>query len=59
LNFNILLLLILVSACGVKGDPTSPKTPATASLMQNYPDIDTDKPVDDVKRSIKPSPAKK
>lgn len=50
---------MLVSACGVKGDPTSPKSPATASLMQNYPDIETDKPVDDVKRMIKPKTSKK
>lgn len=47
LNFKILLLLILISGCGVKGDPVSPKSPSLPSLMDNYPDIETEKPLDE------------
>jgi hypothetical protein len=49
LNFNILFLLLLISACGVKGDPISPKSPALPSLMENYSDIETEKPIDEFK----------
>ena len=54
LNFNLFFLLIFLTACGVKGNPSPPNIPITASLMQNYPDIETDTPVDDVKKAIKP-----
>jgi hypothetical protein len=47
LNFKIVLLLILLSGCGVKGDPTAPKSPSLPSLMGNYPDIETEKPLDE------------
>jgi hypothetical protein len=51
LNFNIIiLLLVLAIGCGVKGDPVSPKTPKLPSLMENYPDIETEKPIDELKK---------
>jgi hypothetical protein len=55
LNFKFICLLILITGCGVKGDPVAPRTPVTPSLLQNYPDIETDKPIDDVKKGIKSS----
>jgi hypothetical protein len=42
--------LLLVCACGVKGDPGIPKEPAFPSVLENYPDIDTDKKLDETKR---------
>lgn len=44
------MLLILVAGCGVKGDPVSPKSPKLPSLMENYPDIETESPVDEFKK---------
>ena len=39
MNFKItILFLTLISACGVKGPPTSPKGKALPSFMKNYPD---------------------
>jgi hypothetical protein len=53
LNFKYLLILILIAGCGVKGDPTSPKTPAVPSLLEQYPDISPDKPLNDIKPAVK------
>ncbi len=45
-----MLLLLLVSSCGVKGDPSTPRDPAFPSLLENYPDIETDKKLDETKK---------
>ncbi|MFL5783701.1 MAG: lipoprotein [Bacteriovoracaceae bacterium] len=45
-----LFVLFLISACGVKGDPLVPKEPAFPSLMNNYPDIETDKKLDETRK---------
>ncbi|MES2528315.1 MAG: lipoprotein [Bdellovibrionota bacterium] len=50
MNFKIILVLIFLSACGVKGDPVTPKEPAFPSLLQNYPDIETDKKLEETKK---------
>lgn len=42
-------MLLLLGACGVKGDPTSPSTPKLPSLMENYPDTTIEKPLDENK----------
>lgn len=47
LNFKLILILLFITGCGVKGDPISPKSPALPSLMGNYPDIETEKPLDE------------
>jgi predicted small lipoprotein YifL len=41
----------LLTACGVKGDPVIPKTNNTPSLLENYPDIQTEKSLDDAKKA--------
>jgi predicted small lipoprotein YifL len=51
LNFKLILLVFLVSACGVKGDPAIPKSNKIPSLLDNYPDIQTDKSLDDAKKA--------
>ncbi|HXH75298.1 MAG TPA: hypothetical protein VNJ08_10055 [Bacteriovoracaceae bacterium] len=45
-----LLLLLLISACGVKGDPSSPKNVVVPSLIENYPDVKTNQPLMDNKK---------
>jgi len=50
LNFRFLMLLFLISACGVKGDPASPKSEKLPSLMNNYPDINLDNSFDEHKK---------
>jgi hypothetical protein len=34
----------------VKGDPVVPKNPAFPSLLENYPQIETDKKLEETKR---------
>jgi hypothetical protein len=50
LNFKLFFLFFLLSGCGVKGDPVSPKSKPLPSLMDNYSDIETDKPIEEFKR---------
>lgn len=50
LNFRIILVLIFLSACGVKGDPVAPKTPRVPSLLQNYPDVEVESSLQEQKR---------
>jgi hypothetical protein len=49
LNFNLYIFLILLSSCGVKGDPSAPKGSSLPSVLENYPDIKTQQPLDDSK----------
>jgi hypothetical protein len=46
-----MMLIFLVTACGVKGDPLIPKSNKIPSLLENYPDIETDKSLDDAKKA--------
>jgi hypothetical protein len=49
LNFKFIILVFLLSACGIKGDPTSPKDQNLPSVLDNYPGIKTQQPLDDTK----------
>lgn len=50
MNFKILFLLLIVSACGVKGNPTPPKGATTPSVLDNYPDIQVDTSLKETKK---------
>jgi len=51
LNSKIVFLyLFLASACGVKGDPVSPKNATLPSVIENYPDINLAQPLQDNKQ---------
>jgi predicted small lipoprotein YifL len=51
LNFNIFLLILFVLAgCGVKGDPTFPKDATLPSILEDYPDIKTETPLNETKK---------
>jgi hypothetical protein len=50
LNFNFILLLFFFFGCGVKGDPSSPKSENLHSLIENYPDIYIEKSFDEKKK---------
>ena len=50
MNFKFLVLLILTAACGVKGNPVSPKDAHHPSFMENYPDIIVDQPGEEAKK---------
>jgi len=50
LNFKILILLFLVTSCGVKGDPVAPRSKPMPSFLDNYPDIETEKPVEEFRK---------
>ncbi len=41
--------LIVLTACGVKGDPVAPKNEPTPSILENYPDIKVNAPLDETK----------
>lgn len=49
LNFklSLLIFLLLISACGVKGDPSTPQGAVVPSLIENYPDIHIETPLGD------------
>jgi len=47
LNFKIILFLLFISSCGVKGDPTSPTGQTIPSLLDNYKDIEVDESLND------------
>jgi hypothetical protein len=47
LNFKIIILLFLVSSCGVKGNPSSPEGQTTPSVLDNYPDVQVEQPLKD------------
>jgi len=47
LNFNLLFLLFIFIGCGVKGNPVSPADQTTPSVLDNYPDIQVDRPLKD------------
>jgi hypothetical protein len=46
-----LFILIFAVGCGVKGDPIIPHSDSPPSLLENYPDIETDKTLDDAKKA--------
>jgi len=46
----VFLFLFLASACGVKGDPVSPKNATLPSVIENYPDINLAQPLQDNKQ---------
>jgi hypothetical protein len=37
--------------CGVKGDPKAPQTANLPSVLDDYPDIQTEQPLNDFKKS--------
>jgi hypothetical protein len=37
----------MITSCGVKGDPTTPKGQTTPSVLDNYKDIELDQPLND------------
>ncbi|WPU65336.1 hypothetical protein [Peredibacter starrii] len=41
--------MLVLTGCGVKGDPTSPKDERLPSLMDNYPDINLQQPINETK----------
>ena len=43
----VFLIMLLVTGCGVKGDPTAPNTSPLPSLLENYPEVKTDKSIDE------------
>jgi hypothetical protein len=45
-----LLALCFLTSCGVKGDPTFPKNKTLPSLLENYPDIKTEAPLNETKK---------
>jgi hypothetical protein len=49
LNFNYIFLFFLLFGCGVKGDPIAPQNQTLPSVLENYPDISPDKPLNDAK----------
>lgn len=49
LNFKLLVLLFLATACGVKGDPIAPITKPMPSFLDNYPDIETEQQLNEYK----------
>lgn len=50
LNFKLILFLIVLCGCGVKGNPVAPKSSKLPSLLENYPDTKIDKPLDEFKK---------
>jgi hypothetical protein len=46
-NLLILVLALLCGACGVKGEPASPEGADIPSLMQDYPDIQLERPLNE------------
>jgi len=50
LNFKIFLLLFILSGCGVKSDPVSPTAKPMPSFLENYPDIETEQPLQEFKK---------
>jgi hypothetical protein len=47
----LVLILIFFVGCGVKGDPMIPNSDSPPSLLENYPDIQTDNKLDDAKKA--------
>jgi hypothetical protein len=47
LNFNLLFFFIFLCACGVKGNPGSPDNQDVPSVLDNYPGIEVDQPLND------------
>lgn len=46
-------MLFLVTSCGVKGDPISPKNPPMKSLMQDYDDVKLEGPLRDEHKRVR------
>jgi hypothetical protein len=44
------VLLILISSCGVKGNPVPPTGSNLPSILENYPDIQVDSPLKENKK---------
>ncbi len=45
-----LTLIILCSACGVKGDPKAPESARLPSILEDYSDVKTDKKLEETKQ---------
>lgn len=44
------MILFSLISCGVKGDPAPPKDTQLPSVLENYPDIEIDKPLNESKK---------
>ena len=49
MNFSLVMALFLLISCGVKGDPTAPKNQNLPTVLENYEDINLDRPLDENK----------
>lgn len=52
LNSKLFLILFLFGllSCGVKNDPVIPKNTPLPSVLNNYPDIEVEKPLNESKK---------
>jgi len=49
LNFNYFILLILISSCGLKGNPSPPQGTNLPSVLEKYEDIKFQEELDETK----------
>lgn len=49
-KLTLFLLMMIVVGCGVKGDPKVPDNTPLPSLLENYPDIKVEKPLNETKK---------
>jgi hypothetical protein len=42
--------VLALAGCGVKGDPTPPGGAPLPSLLENYPDVETQKPLNEFEK---------
>jgi hypothetical protein len=48
-KFYQLIILLFLSSCGVKGFPVAPESQKLPSVLDNYPDVKLEKPLDESK----------
>ncbi len=50
MNFKLILVCLMLSGCGVKGDPTGPQGAKIPSVLDNYEEISLEQPLNDAKK---------